>query len=66
MTAEERKEAANLENTINVYVTEHALKFVTGEESLDNFDKFVNDLNDQGLERLLEIRQAAYDRFLNR
>ncbi len=29
MTAEERKEAANLENTINVYVTEHALKFVT-------------------------------------
>lgn len=66
MTAEERKEAANLENTINVYVTEHALKFVTGEESLDNFDEFVNDLNDQGLERLLEIRQAAYDRFLNR
>ncbi|MFP9130423.1 extracellular solute-binding protein [Niallia sp. BSM11] len=66
MTSEERKEASNLENTINTYVKEHALKFVTGEESLDKFDDFVKELNNQGLERLLEIRQAAYERYLKR
>ncbi|WP_208560337.1 extracellular solute-binding protein [Marinilactibacillus kalidii] len=66
MTAEERREAANLENTINVYVAENSLKFVTGERSLDEFDAFVQELNDQGLDRLVEINQAAYDRYLQR
>ena len=43
-----------------------AIGRLTGEESLDNFDSFVETLNGMGLERVLEIQQAAYDRFLAR
>jgi hypothetical protein len=39
---------------------------MTGEESVDNFDKFVEQLNSMGLPTLLEIHQTAYDRFLAR
>ena len=41
-------------------------KFVLGQESLDNWDSFVANLNSMGLEHVLEVRQAAYDRFLAR
>ena len=43
-----------------------AIKFITGEESLDNWDNYINTLNDMGMEKMLEIRQAAYDRYLAR
>lgn len=66
MTPEENSESSSIYNTMNTYIKEMALKFITGEESLDNFDSFVSTLNDMGMERLLEIRQAAYDRFINR
>lgn len=65
-TSEESKEAANIANTIDIYCSENALKFVTGEKSLDEFDDFVKEMENQGLERLLEINQAAYDRYLKR
>lgn len=58
-----------LYNDINTqlytYVSEMALKFVTGEESLDNFDKFVEQMNAYGLQDLLDSEQAAYDRYMN-
>jgi putative aldouronate transport system substrate-binding protein len=66
MTPDETTESSSISNAISTYVKEMSLKFLTGEESLDNFDAFVQTLNDMGLERLLEIRQAAYDRFLTR
>ena len=43
-----------------------ALKFVTGDESLDNFDAFVESMNQKGLQDLLQIEQEAYDRFISR
>lgn len=66
MTPDESTESSTIYNSINTYVKEMALKFITGEESLDNFDAFIQTLNDMGAERMLEIRQAAYDRFLAR
>lgn len=66
LTTEESTEYSSLATSINTYASEMALKYLTGEESLDNFDSFVETLNGMGLERVLEIQQAAYDRFLAR
>lgn len=66
MTPEETTESSTIRNALNTYVKEMALKFLTGEESLDQFDSFINTLNDMGLERMIAIYQAAYDRFQNR
>ncbi len=65
-TAEESNEAASITAALQTYIQEMSLKFVTGEESLDNFDKFLADLDNMGLQKLLTIQQAAYDRFLQR
>ncbi len=43
-----------------------ALKFLTGEESLDNFDAFLAKLNSMDLDRYLEIKQESYKRFMVR
>ena len=39
------------------------LKFITGIESLDNFDSYVETLNSMGLTQLTEVYQAAYSRY---
>ncbi|MGF7145118.1 putative aldouronate transport system substrate-binding protein [Anaerotaenia torta] len=65
-TSEESNEATIIINTLQTYVQEMSLKFLTGEESFDNFDKYLAALDSMGLQKLLEIQQAAYDRFLQR
>ena len=65
-TNQELKESATITNTLNSYVKENAIDFITGRRSLDDFDKFVKELEDQGLEQLLQIQQDSYERFENR
>ena len=66
LTSDESKEVTSIQNTISTYVAEQTLKFITGKESLDDYDSFVNTIEKQGLDRVLEIQQAAYDRFQKR
>ncbi|GHU70486.1 sugar ABC transporter substrate-binding protein [Clostridia bacterium] len=65
-TADEVLEIDEYQGQLNTYVPEMTAKFVTGAESLDNFDKFLSTLESMHLSRVLEIRQAAYDRYLAR
>ena len=51
---------------MNTFVAEEALKFVTGDRSLDEFDKFVSQLEGLGMNDVLEIIQGAYDRYLEK
>ena len=46
------------------YIAEMELKFITGEESLDNFDLFVAQLDKMGVTQALEIYRAAYEAHL--
>lgn len=62
-TVEEQQEYNDLFTAITTYVAEMSFKFITGEEKLDNFDKYVETLRGMGLERCREITQAAFDRF---
>ena len=39
------------------------LKFIFGTESLDNFDTYVKNIENMGLQRALEIQSAALERY---
>ena len=52
---------------LTTYVAESFAKFVTGEASIDtDFAAFQAKLDEMGLQKVLELRQAAYDRYLAR
>ena len=51
-------------NAINTRVEEMAVKFLVGDESLDNFDAYVEEINGMGLQECLDIEQAALDRYM--
>lgn len=46
---------------VTTYIAEMDLKFITGEESLDNFDLFVAQLEKMGVSKALEIYRKAYE-----
>ena len=49
---------------IETRVKEMMTNFVMGRESLDKFDEYVDGLYSMGLDKVLEVRQAQYDRYL--
>ena len=63
---EEQSESADIMNNISTYVAEKYVAFITGAESIDNFDEMVAQVNEYGLDRVIELRQAAYDRYMSR
>lgn len=65
-TPDESMEFSDLNGPINTRVSEMALKFITGDESLDKFDDFVKELESLKLDEVIAIQQAAYDRYLNK
>ena len=62
-TAEESADLARIMTDIETYRTEMTYKFITGQESLDNFDAFVEQIKSQGIDDAIEIQQAALDRY---
>ena len=62
-TADESQRAADIEQPLNTYCQEMAAKFITGEEPLANYDKYVDTVNSMGLSDLLKIKQDALDRY---
>ena len=63
-TSEESQRYNQIAGDIATAASEQSLRFVTGERSLDEYDTFVADLERMGLNELRDIRQAAYDRYL--
>ena len=51
---------------VSSFANESVLKFIVGQESMDNYDKFVENLKAKGIERVLEIKKAQLERFNNR
>ncbi len=66
LTVEESNELDDLVSAISTYVSEKAVNYITGEESFDGFNDYVAQLDKMGLQRVLEIYQGAYDRFMAR
>lgn len=63
---EESSEMANIMNEVNTYVDEMQIRFITGLEPIENFDKYVSRIKSMGIDDALKIQQAAYDRFGSR
>lgn len=63
LTNEEQTEASALLSDLDTYVQQMEAKFVTGQESLSNWDKYVEQIKKMGGDRIAELYQAAYDRW---
>lgn len=67
MTAEESQERANMYTDIQSYVLEASTQFITGVKDINTeWDGYISTINGMGLERCVEITQAALDRYLAR
>jgi putative aldouronate transport system substrate-binding protein len=65
-TPEEAEDLAEMMSDIETYVEEMFVKFITGQEPLDNFDAFQSRLQQMGIERAIEIKQAGLARYNSR
>jgi putative aldouronate transport system substrate-binding protein len=63
LTAEEQKRINAISGDLNGYVNGMDRAFVTGGESLDNFDEYTRQIIGLGAEELIGIYQAAYERW---
>lgn len=66
MDEAESGEIAKLTNSVTTYQSEMVIKFIMGIEPIDNFDNFVQEMNNRGLQKILEAEQRAYERYKNR
>lgn len=63
MTSEEGTEYASLYIDIETYVQECNVKFIMGQMSLEDYDSYRDTLRSMGIERCIELQQAALDRY---
>lgn len=61
LTNEQQTEATTLLADLGTYVLQMEAKFVTGQEPLSNWDKYVDQLKKMGSDRIVELYQNAYD-----
>lgn len=65
-TSDESKEFSTIMNQINTYRDEMTLKFIFGDTDISEFGEYVANMEKMGLERALEIQNAAYERYKTR
>lgn len=66
LTSSESESFSKTYSDINSYVQEMILKFIIGEESLDNWDSYVENVKAMGIDTCIEIKQDGYDRYMER
>lgn len=65
-TPEESSEYAKIMTDVNTLVDEMTLKIILGAEPLDSFDKYMEKLKSVKIERAIEIKKAALERYNKR
>ncbi len=63
---EETLETSKIMNGVYAYVDDMICKFVMGVEPLSEFDKYVEEVNSLGVQRAIEIKEQALDRYRTR
>lgn len=63
MTIDESQEFGDIMGQVQTYVEEMYARFTLGQDSLDDFDKYTAQLKQLGMDRAIEIRQTAYERY---
>jgi putative aldouronate transport system substrate-binding protein len=65
-TAAESARRAELQTALGTYASEMAMKFITGQEPLRNFNAFTDRINQMGAAELIGLTQDAYGRYIKR
>ncbi|WP_309121229.1 extracellular solute-binding protein [Paenibacillus sp.] len=65
-TAEEAGELSALMDAIDAYAKDAELRIILGVDPISAYDEMAEQLKRLGIERVLEIKQAAYRRYLSR
>ena len=65
MTDEEREETTQLMTDLNTYYQENYIAFVDGSKPMSEWDSYINDINSFGYQRVQELYQQAYDRYMS-
>ena len=63
LTTEESDKVRDAATDLKTYVEQMEAKFITGLESISNWDKYVQTLESMGLEEYVSVHQQAYDRW---
>lgn len=66
LTTEESAAVTATFNEITTYASTAILSFVTGNRDLSEWDAFVQEIKDMGIEDCISVYQDAYDRYLAR
>ncbi|MFR1310396.1 MAG: hypothetical protein ACLSCO_16985 [Gallintestinimicrobium sp.] len=61
-TVEEINKANEISTDLETYSKELLTKLIMGEKSLDDWDSYIQDLKDLGLDDLIAVQQARVDR----
>lgn len=64
LTADEQSESTAIYSDIKTYLAENISKLITGNLSMDEYDTFVQGIYNMNIDRVIEIRQGALDRYL--
>lgn len=64
LTGADAEEYSAVMGDITTYVQETGVQFIMGTKNLDaDFDTFIQTLKDMGVDRLVELKQSAYDEY---
>ncbi len=66
LTSEESREYTSIMSDLETYYDEMVIKFIMGVEPIDNFNGFVETLKAMGIDRAIELQQAALKRYQDR
>ena len=67
MTTDETAEYASIESDLSTYLDSKILEFITGSADVDvEWDSFVDTLYSMGLQDMIDLKQDAYDRAVER
>ncbi|MDR1559259.1 MAG: extracellular solute-binding protein, partial [Clostridiales bacterium] len=62
-TTDESQRLATIMNEVNTYVDEMFVRYIMGQDGVDDFDAFRQNLSNMGIEEAVSITQAALDRY---
>ena len=62
---EEREETTQLFTDLNTYYEENYVAFVDGSKPMSEWDSYLADIMNFGYERIQELYQQAYDRYMS-
>lgn len=66
MTSEESREYTDIFNKIMNYASSEVYGYIFGEKSFDNWSEFTDTLIKLGVEDMVAIKQASYDRYMGK